>query len=373
MPVWAVGHRAQPRRRRWIADTLSSRFGLLSIRYAPSATQPRDTLHSRHMHAPAPSGSLGLGVVAGLAAAAASAVSYLISRHHGRSAGASLRLLLLAHVVMGIACLPLIAWLWPAQMPSPARWLPPLVGSAACYLGGQAVVFAALRRMPASRLAPLLGLKIVMLAVIVSFLPGVPLDARQWAAVALSVVAAALLRPAGDKGPAAGLAGGLGIVLLGCLLFAVSDLCIVGLIDGLQRDGLQGDGSQGLGSQGLGRLHAGGLAMAITYAVCGAAAASGLRWAGPRDSRDWTAAGQYAAAWLGGMVALYCCFGTVGALFGNVLQSTRGLMAVAIGPVLAHAGWHDLEERVDRATFARRLAAAALMTAAIAIYAAGPA
>jgi drug/metabolite transporter (DMT)-like permease len=315
------------------------------------------------MHPLAPSGSLGLGVAAGLAAAAASAVSYLVSRHHGRSAGASLRLLLLAHVVMGIACLPLIAWLWPARVPPPARWLPSLIGSAACYLGGQAVVFAALRRMPASRLAPLLGLKIVMLAVIVSFLPGTPLDARQWAAVALSVIAAALLRPAGDKGPAAGLTGGIGIVLLGCLSFAVSDLCIVGLIDGLQGDG----------PLGLGRLHAGGFAMAITYALCGAAAASGLPWAGPRDARDWTAAAQYAAAWLGGMVALYCCFGTVGAVFGNVLQSTRGLMAVAIGPVLAHAGWHDLEERVDRATFARRLAAAALMTAAIAIYAVGPA
>lgn len=302
-------------------------------------------------------------MAAGLAAAAASAVSYLISRHHGRSANASLRLLLLAHVVMGIACLPLIAWLWPAQMPSPARWLPFLVGSAACYLGGQAVVFAALRRMPASRLAPLLGLKIVMLAVIVSFLPGAPLDARQWCAVALSIVAATLLRPDGDTRPAAGLAGGIGIVVLGCLLFAVSDLCIVGLIDGLQD----------AGSHGLGRLHAGGLAMAITYAFCGVAAACGLPLAGPRDARDWAAAGQYAAAWLGGMVALYCCFGTVGAVFGNVLQSTRGLMAVAIGPVLAHAGWRDIEERVDRATFARRLAAAALMTAAIAIYAIGPA
>ena len=311
----------------------------------------------------APSGSLGLGVAAGLVAAAASAVSYLVSRHHGRTAGASLRLLLLAHVVMGIACLPLIAWLWPARVPPPARWLPPLVGSAASYLGGQAVVFAALRRMPASRLAPLLGLKIVMLAVIVSFLPGVPLDARQWCAVALSVVAATLLRPATDAGPAAGLTGGLGTVLVGCLLFAVSDLCIVGLIDGLQGDG----------SSRLARLHAGSLAMAITYAFCGAAAACGLPWAGPRDSRDWAAAGQYAAAWLGGMVALYCCFGTVGAVFGNVLQSTRGLMAVAIGPVLAHAGWHDLEERVDRATLARWLAAAALMTAAIAIYVAGPA
>lgn len=313
------------------------------------------------MHALAPSGSLGLGVAAGLAAAAASAVSYLVSRHHGRSAGASLRLLLLAHVVMGVACLPLIAWLRPAAPPTVTRWLPPLVGSAACYLGGQAAVFAALRRMPASRLAPLLGLKIVMLAVIISCLPGEPLDPRQWGAVALSVVAAALLRPAAVARVPTGPAGGLGIVLAGCLLFAVSDLCIVGLIDGLQGDG----------PVRLGRLHAGGLAMAVTYAVCGAAAACGLPWAGPRSRRDWVAAGQYAAAWLGGMVALYCCFGTVGAVFGNVLQSTRGLMAVAIGPVLAHAGWHDLEERVDRGTFVRRLAAAALMTAAIAVYAFG--
>ena len=61
-------------------------------------------------------------------------------------------------------------------------------------------------------------------------------------------------------------------------------------------------------------------------------------------------------------------FGTVGALFGNVLQSTRGLMAVAIGPVLAHAGWHDLEERVDRGIFLRRLAAATLMVIAVLVY-----
>jgi len=36
--------------------------------------------------------------------------------------------------------------------------------------------------------------------------------------------------------------------------------------------------------------------------------------------------------------------------------------------VLAHLGWHDLEEQVDRGTLLRRLAAAALMTAAIALY-----
>jgi hypothetical protein len=58
----------------------------------------------------------------------------------------------------------------------------------------------------------------------------------------------------------------------------------------------------------------------------------------------------------------------VGVVFGNILQSTRGVMSVAIGAALAHLGWHDLEQRVDRSTLLRRLTAALLMTAAIALY-----
>ncbi|MEX0668831.1 MAG: hypothetical protein WD060_00025 [Pirellulales bacterium] len=54
-------------------------------------------------------------------------------------------------------------------------------------------------------------------------------------------------------------------------------------------------------------------------------------------------------------------------MFGNILQPSRGIMAIAIGDGLAHVGRHDLEMRVDRGTFLRRIAAAALMTAAIAI------
>jgi uncharacterized membrane protein YgdD (TMEM256/DUF423 family) len=68
-------------------------------------------------------------------------------------------------------------------------------------------------------------------------------------------------------------------------------------------------------------------------------------------------------------VGLYCSFGLVGVVFGNILQSTRGIMSVALGAMLAHLGWHELEQRVDRAMLLRRFAAALLMTAAIAIYA----
>ena len=69
------------------------------------------------------------------------------------------------------------------------------------------------------------------------------------------------------------------------------------------------------------------------------------------------------------MAALYICFGQIGVVFGNILQSTRGFMSVVLGAMLAHLGWHELEQRVDRATLLKRMAAAALMTAAIALYA----
>jgi len=300
-----------------------------------------------------------LGVAAGLAAAAFSAVSYLISRHHGtRAAGGSLRLLVQAHVLMGVACLPFVWLLWPAATPPLQGWLPPLLGSAISYLAGQAVVFAALERMTASRLAPLLGMKIVMLAMIVSVLPGPRLDLQQWCAVGLSVAAALMLQRSGGGLPARA----FGLVLAACLLFALADVCIVALIDGLQTEAA---GTEPRSA----RLVAGALAMALTYVICGCVAAAWLPRVSGDGPRAWLAATQYGMAWLAGMIALYTCFGLVGAVFGNILQSTRGMMAVVIGAALAHAGWHELEERVDRATLVRRIAAAGLMTAAIALYA----
>lgn len=311
-----------------------------------------------------PAGTLPLGMAAGLVAAAASAVSYLVSRHHGnRAGGGSLRLLVVAHAVMGLASLPLCWWLAPAAWPSDGRWPGPLAGSILGYLAGQAAVFAALKRVPASRVAPLLALKLVILAVVVSCGPGGRLDGRQWAGVALSVLAAAFLQRGGPLPPQA-----LGIVLVACLGFAASDLSIVALIDALQA-------ARDASGDPLSRLHAGGLAMAISYLVCGGVAALGFASSPrlrPRDRRDLEAGLQYAAAWLANAAALYACFGLLGAVFGNVLQSTRGVMAVVIGAALARAGWHDLEESVDRSTFLRRVAAAVLMVAAVAMLALDP-
>jgi drug/metabolite transporter (DMT)-like permease len=306
---------------------------------------------------------LGLGVAAGLAAAVFSAVSYLISRHYGlgqRALGrtkSALRLLAVSHLLMAAVCIPLTWAVWPTASPPVRLFAVPLALSVGLYLLGQSSLFAALKRVEASRIAPLLGLKIVMLAVIVSFVLGHVLDMRQWLAVTLSVAAAAMLQVGRGAVPAQA----FGFVLSCCLCFAISDIFIVRLIDGLQAGAMESGGT-------ISRLHAGGLAMALTYGLCGVLFVPlvvGLR---PYTRADWLAAAQYASAWLLSMAGLYCCFGLVGIVFGNILQSTRGVMSVAIGAALAHLGWHELEQRVDRATLLRRLAAALLMTAAIALY-----
>lgn len=305
------------------------------------------------------SGAVAFGVTAGFVAALASSVSYLISRHHSSKGGSSLRLLVIAHAMMGAACLPTAWLLWPAGLPATRAWIMPLIGSSCSYLGGQAVVFAALARADTSRVAPLLGLKIAMLACIVSFFPGEPLDLRQWVAVGLSIVAALMLQRGGGMRMAA-----VGFTLAACVAFAVSDIFIVALIDGLQRAAVEA-------TVPLGRLRAGILAMLVTYASCGGIAACGLFVAPslrPSARHDWVAGYRYAIIWLLGMAALYMCFGLIGAVFGNIIQSTRGLFSIVIGAALAHAGWHGLESVIDRRTLTRRLIAAGLMTAAIALY-----
>jgi hypothetical protein len=108
--------------------------------------------------------------------------------------------------------------------------------------------------------------------------------------------------------------------------------------------------------------------MTITYSICGAVFLPLLPRVRPFSREDRRAALGYAATWLASMVALYVCFALVGPVFGTILQSTRGLFSVVLGAVLAHRGWHELEPPVTRGAFLRRLAAAAFMTAAIAVY-----
>ena len=305
---------------------------------------------------------LAFGIAAGLAAAFFSSVSYLVSRHHGtRRPGGSRRLLVLAHFLMGVGCVPVTWWLLPATRQSltalvkPTVWQPCLI-STLSYFAGQACLFHLLTRADASKLSPLLGLKIVAQAVLLTLVMRQSLAPLQWLAVLLCGGAAVVLQQ-GSSGVQLRI---LVLLSMSCFGFAVADLGILSLINGIE-DAIP-----------VSRLQAGSLAMSLTY-VLGAllmipfVIAQYRRLPRPVTA-DWRAAAEYSAAWMAAMVTLYACIGSVGVILSTILQSTRGIMSVVLGAALAHHGWHELETRVDRQMLIKRVIAAALMTTAIGVY-----
>lgn len=302
---------------------------------------------------------LAMGIIMGLAAAAAQSVSYLCSRWYTADADTppgsgprhrgTLRLLVIGHVLQAGICLPLAWLLWPDNLPPLAAFGPELVGVAGCYLAGQVGLFIALRHTQASRVSPLLGLKIAILAILTVTLLGDTLAPAQWAAVAIAVAAAFVLNRAGGPLPWRAAAA----IVFTCAGYCLSDFFIRLMIHDMRP---------------VEPLHAAVFGAAMSYLLCGAALAAWLPWYGSRRPRDWAAAAPYAVSWLGAMFLLYACFAAVGIVLGNILQSTRGPISIALGEGLSRRGMVHLEARVPASVLGRRLAAAAMMMAAIVLF-----
>ena len=82
----------------------------------------------------------------------------------------------------------------------------------------------------------------------------------------------------------------------------------------------------------------------------------------------WGWISPFAVCWLIAMLFLFTCFGRVGTVNGNIIQSSRGIIAILLGALLAKLGFTELEEKVDWQVFVRRLIAGALMIGAIAAF-----
>jgi len=291
------------------------------------------------------------GILLGFIAAFFQSVSYLCTKlfikHHKNDI---VSLLTVAHVIMGVLSVPLVLVLKPANMPPLASYQNALLGTAGFYLLGQVFLFAALAKTEASRVSPLLGLKILILALIsVAFLHQ-SMTAAKWTAVGLSTAAAFILSNSGSRLPMSGIV----LILLTCLSYSISDLNIKVLVDHFAS---------------LGVLKGAMLATGLTYILCGLAGLpvlafrrKDLNW------RTWAWSAPFALSWLIGVFFLFGCFALVGVIFGNIIQSTRGIISIALGYTAAHMGFERIEPKITRAVYIRRLAAATLMTAAVALY-----
>jgi hypothetical protein len=292
------------------------------------------------------------GIALGLGAATCQSCSYVFSGLFVRTFRCSPHVLLvLAHLAMGTVSLVALPLVLPTHLPPVSAYAGPLVGGVVSYLVGQMGLFLALRQTDASRVSPLLGLKLPILVILSVFWLGARYSTGQWLAVGLCLVAAAILNRSGTRIAA----GCVGWILLACLGYCLSDLNIRALVARLQGGGL------GLGRAAL----VGGF---LSYALCGAVAAlmlPGVPW---RDRRMWRHALPFAAAWLGAMLLLFACFGAVGVVLGNIVQSTRGLISIGIGLLVSAAGHVHLEACTTPAVWCCRALAAALMVLSIVLF-----
>ena len=275
--------------------------------------------------------TVAAGIAVGFLAAFLQSCSYLVSARYVRLSGRpAWTLLPPSYLLMAPAAAAVVAATLPlAQGASPwrAAFAPAFWSMACCVVAAAFYTFALAR----------------------------PCTAAQWVAVGLVLAATAALALSGRRLGRAG----WGWLLATCAGFSLADW-LIGETFAAVEPAFPSFGPRAIFSLGFIYLVS-GAAAALAMPFCPRLPRAGwLRWAAP-----------YAAVWFAAMAALYACFATCGIVLGNIVQNTRGLLSIALGWLVARAGRTDLEERVSRAVLARRVAAAALLLAAVALYALG--
>lgn len=267
--------------------------------------------------------------------------------------GTPIQLVLSSQLFMALVCLPVLLLARTSEVPALRQYILPLLSATAFYIVGQAAIFYLMKEFQASRIAPMLGFKIVILALISTVFMDAKIHFRQWAGVAAATVAVVMLNFSGGRMSLKSLLA----ILTACIGYSLSDLSIKQLIECLRP---------------LSTVHASIYATSSSYLLCGLLS---LIFMGPNRMRPLLNGMRfsipYSASWLLGMFALFLCFGTVGPVLGNILQSSRGIISILIAIPAGVMGFSAIEPHVPGNILTLRLTAAILTVIAVWLYASG--
>lgn len=292
------------------------------------------------------------GILFGLGAATSQSLSYLFSRSFLSKHGSSLELMIIAHMIMALYSIVTLLFIPSWDIPPVSKFALPMLLCSLSYVLGQFAFFMAIKHAEASRISPLLGLKIIVIAILsVSFFSG-DLSIVQWLAVSLCLCGALLSNWSGGSMPLPGILW----LLFACLGYSLSDIYIRFTVDALGRQHL---------------IVSSITATALVYIFCGLLALPFLLFVSKGTIKKVKPAFPFATAWYGAMLLLFCCFATIGPVYGNIVQATRGIISILIGTILAHIGYAHLETKVSTSTLIRRIIAALMIMGAIIIFSRG--
>lgn len=297
-----------------------------------------------------------IGIPMGLGTALFVTLAYFASRRYTVAGhGSPVHLLVRGHLLIALLFLPILFWLWPRGIGSPVPWAVYVVPTVVTFIGAQVLLNVLLRRADASAVAPMMGIKIVPAALASLLFLGEQIGPWQWVGVGLAFASAFLLQQA----------GGRRLAPVELMLVAAMMLCYVACDTFIKM------GIDALVALGEPTVRASFFYAAVTYVSLGLVSLALLPKFGSTHPKDWLRPMPYAVFWALCALTLFAAFGLLGIVLGAMLQSTRGLMAIVLGWLIARMGHEHLETPTDASTLWRRLGAAAAMTAAVGLYVAG--
>ncbi len=293
-----------------------------------------------------------IGIITGLGMAFFQSCSYLGSRFfYTKTKAGGFHLLAIAHVQMGIAAALLLWFCWPeTSIPFATIGLVVIINSFA-YMTGQAFFLLALKETNPSQIASLLALKLIGISMGSLLILHLSISAFQIAGIALSLAAVLLLNSSHDRIPIKGLI----FSLLAVIGYSSSDICITIIVKELEQAQIANPPIIG---------------MTLVYICTGFMGMLMLPFLKDAFKKPvlWLSALPFAGAWFLAMNLLFHTFLLLGPVFGNILQTTRGIISVLLGKLVTSMGFKELEDKMSRYAFLRRLGAAILMTAAVCLF-----
>lgn len=291
---------------------------------------------------------MAMGILFGLITALFQTASYFFSRTYLQKTGGPVTLLAASQLV--IALISLLAA--PLVVPEAAvdwQYLPAVLITGWGFLIGHFFFFRALKVIESSRIASLLGLKVVLVPIFLCLIFKEHFGWGQWCALVLAMGAAMLIN---YRGGALFTWKGMGYFVCALPMYAWSDIGIQMLVRQLPLEN---------------NLHAAAIGAIYSNLLVGLTLLP-VAWFRKVTFCQFRRSLPYALCWGLGAVMFFFSYSYIGAAFGNVVQATRGPMSLLAGILLARMGWTWLEERVPVRIWVFRAVASLMMFSAILLY-----
>ena len=293
-----------------------------------------------------------MGIFAAALTALLQSFSYISSAAFNKRYDSSFKLMIYSQFAMGVVSVPISLIFFPAGLlETPVASTLWMILWILITCAGQYFFFATQKEIESSRLSSLLGLKIVVLAVITMAFSRQMIPFLRIIAILLATVGAVCM-----NGGKATRRVSLKAVLL--LASTVVTYCVADLVE-----------TKLLNMSRTGNIWCDGLGVCATcYMLLGVLMIPLFKKIG-FSGEQLKCATPYGVLYFFSQVALFVSFGLVGPVFANVVQSSRGMISVAIGVLLCQLGFSSLDVKGDRKLWIRRFICSGIMTAAIIIYA----